>query len=51
MNPNYTHTFASMNHVKMTGSVVENPSEIITVILYIMVILIAAMRNANPDPN
>lgn len=54
MNPNYTYTFANMNrmnNVKMTGSVVENPSEIITVILYIMVILIAAMRNANPDPN
>ena len=51
MNPNYTYTVASMNHVKMTGSVVEYPGEIITVILYIMLVLIAAMRNANPDPN
>jgi uncharacterized membrane protein (DUF485 family) len=44
MNQNYTY-----NNVKMTGSVFENPSEIITIILYIMLILIAAMRN--PDPN
>jgi len=47
MNPNYTHTFASINNVKMTGSVVEYPGEMMTVILYIVLLLVAAMRNPN----
>lgn len=51
MNPNYTHTFAGMKHVKMTGSVVENPSDVITIVLYILFMLVIAIRNPNPNIN
>lgn len=51
MNANYNYTIANMNNVKTTGSVVENPSDVITMVLYVMFMLVIAMRNPNPDAN
>jgi hypothetical protein len=46
MDQNYTHS-----HVKMTGSAVENPSDVTTIVLYVMLMLVIAIRNPNPDAN
>jgi len=52
MNPNYNYSHPHFdNDVKMTGSVVENPSDAITIVLYVMFMLVIAIRNPNPDAN
>jgi hypothetical protein len=43
------HTPYFNNNVKFTGSAFESPGEVMSILLYFAVILIAAFRN--PDPN
>jgi hypothetical protein len=47
--PYFDNNNNNNNNVKMTGRAFEFPGEVMSILLYVAVILIAAFRN--PDPN
>ena len=49
INPLMNNHLNNLNSVKFTGSGFEFPGEAVTIMMYLAVLIIAAIRNPNPN--